>query len=211
MAIAFYSTGITEDQSQSNRDLSRVEIAYSLTGSYDELITSEVESKTTNRTSSRITIALLRGVVLRLDVLRMLLPGERSRAETEPVPTITSTRIRSDAEFNQVLKRLVDLLRDADEEGAIPELYAFETTYNLLGSTREHLTAMVFPRATVSSDESGTIFIFWRNSHRKVHLVVPSDPDASMYIYHEEGNIYAVEYDVTGRTLANWLEWYAQA
>jgi hypothetical protein len=41
----------------------------------------------------------------------------------------------------------------------------------------------------------------------EVRLICPAQADQPVYIYHELASDYAVEQDVSGAVLAEWLEW----
>jgi hypothetical protein len=138
--------------------------------------------------------------------------GLQSPEKTESIPTITPITVGYDEELNLALSQLVDVFRNPDEEEVKPTSYAFVTAYNLLLSAkRQPPTLKTFPSASVAADDNGNIFVFWRDRRRKLHLFVPISSEKRTYIYHEDGDSYAVEYDITGQTLANWLDWYASA
>ncbi len=210
--LATRSPGRTQSEDMPDHNIPRFDIAYSETNVYDEAITKTIETQKTNSLPSRLVTGLLEEAVSYFASLRTLFNFRGSSAETQSLPRVSLLTPRPDENFNIVLGRLADLLRPADDQDISPEPSAFESAWDLLSSAREYLkSSLPFPKAGVGIDNSGTIFVAWRNGRRKVHLAVPSQPGRLNYIYHEEGDRYAVEYDVTGRTLAKWLEWYSRA
>ena len=79
------------------------------------------------------------------------------------------------------------------------------------------------PKASASTDEFGSIRLTWSKlspecvdalyatSRREVRLVCPASSEQQTYLYHEVGDNYAVERDVTASVLVQWLEWLNQA
>jgi hypothetical protein len=64
-------------------------------------------------------------------------------------------------------------------------------TYDLMGDR--------FPKASVSTDEHGSIRLTWSKLEPdcEVRLICPAHVDQTAYLYHELGSSYAVERDVT--------------
>jgi hypothetical protein len=128
-------------------------------------------------------------------------------------PLITE-RVRSlSAELTDgpryVVEELIALLEgeEHDEQGVLrPTLFAFRRTFHLIQQVglqlREH-----FPRAAVSTDSEGGCRIQWLWPKRQVRLIVPAQGDGQQYIYHQEGNNYSVEEDVSPQRLVEWLNW----
>jgi hypothetical protein len=111
-----------------------------------------------------------------------------------------------------VLDRLASLLDEdeTDDYGVLsPSEYAFTTTWNLLVATAGEMSCS-FPRAAVSTDSEGGIRVQWIRPARQVRLVIPNVEARRHYIYHEEGNQYDVEPDVSATALAGWLSWIAE-
>lgn len=66
-----------------------------------------------------------------------------------------------------------------------------------------------FPRASASTYEQGGIRLTWSKQapSGEVRLVCSADASQQTYLYHELGDNYAVERDVTVSILVQWLEW----
>lgn len=108
-----------------------------------------------------------------------------------------------------VLARILDLLEnEEDEEAARPTPYALLTTLDLLLKTNAVLE-IPFPRAAVSADEHGAIYVYWRKPSRKLHLTIPAIVSGVQYIYYREGEIYGIEEFISPDRLAHWLRWFA--
>jgi len=65
-----------------------------------------------------------------------------------------------------------------------------------------------FPKASVSTDEQGGIRLTWSKvePNCQVRLVCPAAANQPPYLYHELGNDYAVEREVTVSRLSQQLE-----
>jgi hypothetical protein len=108
------------------------------------------------------------------------------------------------------LKRLVALLEEdeTDEYGILqPSQNAFKLAMRLVVDAYEAMGDL-FPRASVSTDEKGGIRLTWSKQapDAEVRLVCPADLEQQAYLYHEIGDNYAVERDVTASMLVYWLE-----
>ncbi len=112
------------------------------------------------------------------------------------------------------LNRLVALLEEEerDEYGRLqPTQSAFKRTMQLVVEAYDAIGDR-FPKATVSTDEQGGIRVTWSklDADCEVRLVCPAQAVEGTYIYHELGSEYAVVHDLTGSTLAQWLDWLNQ-
>ena len=129
--------------------------------------------------------------------------------------TIAQTTRPSSSPITVTLKRLVALLEEdeTDEYGVLqPSQAAFKLAmqfvveaYDVMGDD--------FPKASASTDEQGSIRLTWSKLEPEceVRLICPAHHDQQAYLYHELGNDYAVEREVTVSTLLPWLEWLNQA
>jgi hypothetical protein len=116
---------------------------------------------------------------------------------------------RREPEIQITTKRLISLLQDEDEdgEGALrPTPGAFLTGWNLIMDAYGQM-AGPFPKASPGSDEEGGLRVQWSHLGRQVRLVVSASQQRAPYIYHEEGDDFATEGNVSGQTLAAWLCW----
>jgi hypothetical protein len=129
--------------------------------------------------------------------------------------TVAQTTRPSSSPITVTLKRLVALLEEdeTDEYGVLqPSQAAFKLA---MGFVLEAYDAMGdrFPKASASTDEQGSIRLTWSKleSDCEVRLICPAQNDQLAYLYHELGNDYAVEREVTVSILLSWLEWFDRA
>jgi hypothetical protein len=113
------------------------------------------------------------------------------------------------------LNRLVALLEEdeTDEYGRLqPTQSAFKRTMQLVIEAYDAIGDR-FPKAVVSTDDQGGIRVTWSrlDADCEVRLVCPAQAAEGAYIYHELRSEYAVVRDLTGSTLAQWLDWLNQA
>jgi len=113
------------------------------------------------------------------------------------------------------LKRLVALLEEEeiDEYGILqPTQFAFKSAMQLIVEAYDVMGDR-FPKASVSTDEHGCIRLTWSKLEPEceVRLVCPARAGQQAYLYHERGNDYAVEREVTAPVLLQWLVWLNQA
>ncbi|MHC5726644.1 MAG: hypothetical protein ACYTXY_21400 [Nostoc sp.] len=119
------------------------------------------------------------------------------------------------SDITVTLKRLVALLEEdeTDEYGILqPSQYAFKLAIRLVVDTYEAMGDR-FPLASTSTDEQGSIRLTWSkpSPEREVRLVCPATVEQQAYLYHELGDNYAIERDVTASILVQWLQWLNQA
>ena len=129
--------------------------------------------------------------------------------------TVAQSARPASSNITVTLKRLVALL-DEDETDEYGILQPSQSAFKLaLRSLLEAYDAMGnnFPKASVSTDEQGSIRLTWSKleSECEVRLICPAHNDKLAYLYHELGNDYAVEREVTVSILLLWLEWLNQA
>jgi hypothetical protein len=118
--------------------------------------------------------------------------------------------LSTSGELGVVLSRLRDLLTEGEAETELkPTDYAITTAARLILETSDYLH-VPFLRATVSTDEDGAVYIYWRKPSRKVHLNIPALPSEAPHVYYREGEQYGVEKDTSAERLAHWLEWYSE-
>jgi hypothetical protein len=112
------------------------------------------------------------------------------------------------------LKRLIALLEEdeTDEYGILqPSQFAFKRAMEFVIEAYDAIGDR-FPKASASTDDQGGIRLTWMklDTEHEVRLVCPAQVGQTAYLYHEFGNDYAVERDVTGAILVEWLEWFNQ-
>lgn len=114
----------------------------------------------------------------------------------------------SSSDITVTLKQLIDLLEEdeSDEYGILqPSRSAFKLAMRLVIEAYE-VMGDSFPRASASTDEQGSIRLTWSflESECEVRLVCQAFAEQP-YLYHELGDIYAVERDITASILVQWL------
>lgn len=121
----------------------------------------------------------------------------------------------SSSPITVTLKRLIALLKEdeTDEYGILqPSQAAFKLAMRFIVEAYDVMGDR-FPKASASTDEQGSIRLAWSKleSECEVRLICPAGTDQPVYLYHELGNDYAVEREVTVSILSQWLEWLNQA
>jgi hypothetical protein len=128
--------------------------------------------------------------------------------------TVAQAARSSSSPITATLKRLVALLEEdeTDEYGVLqPSQTAFKLAIHFVVETYD-LMGNRFPKASVSTDEHGSIRLTWSKLEPdcEVRLICPAHADQTAYLYHELGSSYAVERDVTVSNLMQWLDWFNQ-
>ena len=126
--------------------------------------------------------------------------------------TVAQTTRPSSSPITVTLKRLVALLEEdeTDEYGVLqPSQSAFKLAIRFVLEAYDAMGDR-FPKASASTDEQGSIRLTWSKleSDCEVRLICPAHHDQLAYLYHELGNDYAVEREVTVSVLLSWLEWF---
>lgn len=129
--------------------------------------------------------------------------------------TVAQSAQPSSSDITVTLKRLVALLEEdeSDEYGILqPSQYAFKLAMRLVVDAYEAMGDS-FPRASTSTDEQGSIRLTWSkpSPESEVRLVCPATSEQKAYLYHELGDNYAIERDVTASILVQWLQWLNRA
>jgi hypothetical protein len=104
-------------------------------------------------------------------------------------------------------------LKEEDEEDEYGEIinpteYAIKAAIELVSKTARSISEKFF-KAWVSTEDSGGVVLTWSKPElaKKVRLVIPPMPDRKIYLYHEMAEEYGVEYNVSAKTLSEWLSW----
>lgn len=110
--------------------------------------------------------------------------------------------------LNVMFSDLASLMNQADynDEFLRPTDEMIETAWKLLSSTTQH-DIVNFPEGAVYPDGDGGIRIEWSQPPRDLRLTLLNDKSRRSYIYQEDGANYSVEYDISPKTLAYWLNW----
>jgi hypothetical protein len=99
---------------------------------------------------------------------------------------------------------------EEDEYGEIinPTDYATVIAIELISKAAKLIPSKFF-KAWVSTEDSGGISLTWSKPEleKEVRLIIPPTPDRKIYLYHEKGAEYGVEYNVSAKTLGYWLSW----
>lgn len=130
---------------------------------------------------------------------------------TEAILRKSEERFTSEnIDLNITLTRLQGLLEEEDEEDDYgvtkPSAYAYGTALALV-SEAARLMKTDFTRGSASTDDKGGIRLTWLRPNAEVRLVCAHQPDKSTYLYHEVGDEYGVEHDVSAPKVAHWLNW----
>jgi hypothetical protein len=108
--------------------------------------------------------------------------------------------------------RLMALLDEdeSDEYGVLrPNSLAFKIAMQFVVEAYDGLGDR-FQQASVSTDDQGGICLTWNKANSEVRLVCPALVNQDAYLYHEVGDEYGIERDVTDVILVQWLEWLNQ-
>jgi hypothetical protein len=120
--------------------------------------------------------------------------------------------IASIPELEITVERINGLEEDEeeDEDGEIinPTEYAVKSAIELVSKTARSISVKFF-KAWVSTEDSGGVVLTWSKPEldKTVRLVIPPIPDRKIYLYHEMAEEYGVEYNVSAKTLSEWLTW----
>lgn len=87
-----------------------------------------------------------------------------------------------------------------------PTEYAFRRTRYLLEKASIYLQ-LPLPEGTLFPDGDGGFRSEWSLNTRHLSLMIPYREHGKEYLYHEESEAYGVEYHVTPKYLAHWLQW----
>lgn len=130
---------------------------------------------------------------LNRDNLSLLAENERHQAN-EPA--------YRQAPQNQAV--LSDLFELFNEEAATN--HAFKLAMKVILPITARIGVEVHP-PSVSSDGDGGIVLDWVRSPKRVRLVIRDNADLPSYIYHQSGDQYKAEYEVTSKGLNERLDW----
>jgi hypothetical protein len=112
--------------------------------------------------------------------------------------------------LSPIMRQLVDLWNgpENDDLGRLrPTQYAFDRVIQLLldVAITAHSDRRKVPFGCVSTDSAGGVRIEWVCKSVSVHWIVPAAEEGAEYIYHEVGDEYATEDEVTPARLWHWL------
>ena len=132
---------------------------------------------------------------------------------TQKVDEVTT--LIKNKEIEIVHNRLIELLQEEEEDeyGLLkPTTYAFDTAWRLVSDASRFLETS-FPKASASTDDRGGVRLTWTRLEPEieVRLICPSESNQKTYLYHEKGEKHGIIDDVTGLTLASWLQWFNNA
>ena len=99
---------------------------------------------------------------------------------------------------------------EEDEYGEIinPTEYAIKEAIELVSETARSISEKFF-KAWVSTEDSGGVVLTWSKPEldKQVRLVIPSVAGQEIYLYHKMAEEYGVKYNVSAKTLSEWLSW----
>ncbi len=116
---------------------------------------------------------------------------------------------KKDAELRTLLSDLAALIQrgDYDEDFVKPTEYAWKKTWELLDTAGKNIDG-AFPLGTVYPHGNGGLRIEWIGSEKELRLSISANANGRSYIYHEVGNQYDADYNVSAYNLANWILWF---
>lgn len=111
---------------------------------------------------------------------------------------------------------LSDLKAQLTGDSSLHEDYMRPSTYSIGKITELLLGARAllknpFPRGMIFADGDGGIRIEWNYPHRELRLAIPYRLEDTAYIYHENGDKYDADYNVSTANLAHWLNWITES
>ncbi|WP_310410577.1 hypothetical protein [Chamaesiphon sp. OTE_8_metabat_110] len=104
--------------------------------------------------------------------------------------------------------RRIDALKYREDIELLPTPYARNMAIALIQATAKSRPKYFFA-PWISGDECGGVrAVWWRPVVRaQVRLIIPPDPKIKIRIYHEFGENYALDYNVSGETIGGYIEW----
>jgi hypothetical protein len=111
------------------------------------------------------------------------------------------------------IQRINELKEDEDEdeygEITLPTEYAILKAIELVSESAKLVTER-FTKAWVSTENSGGIRLTWARVglKKEVRLIIPATANKQTCLYHEIGDEYGVDYNVSAKTLSTWLSWF---
>jgi hypothetical protein len=103
----------------------------------------------------------------------------------------------------KILDELAEL--NTLDEGFRPTEHAGATATDLITSL--YCVSASFPLPSIAPDGDGGILLNWENKARILRLVIPDSPQRKGYLYHEDGQSYSAEYDLSIDSIKFWLRW----
>ena len=111
------------------------------------------------------------------------------------------------ANLAKTIKR-IDFLKYREEIELLPTKYARTTAVELMMATARHAPNYFFA-PWLSGDELGGVRVVWLRSqiNAQVRLIVPPSAAQRICIYQEIDDKYSLDFAVSGKILAQYLEW----
>ena len=134
-----------------------------------------------------------------------------------PTSDFELAAIQSVKELRDIIQQMMALATgdQCDEDGVLrPTRFALDRTNELLLDACGFLLQesirlglpFHFPKGSLSTDTGGGTRIEWHKPQASVRLVIPADRDGKEYVYHEMGDDFGSDRQVTGGVLARWLK-----
>lgn len=103
--------------------------------------------------------------------------------------------------------RNIDELKYREEIELLPSKYARNMAIALIMEAAKSMSEYFFA-PWLSGDEWGGVRVVWaREFDAQVRLVIPATIDYKIYIYSEVRNEYKLDYNVSGKILAEYIRW----
>ena len=136
--------------------------------------------------------------------------GPVDSTEINQARSEAAARVLKRCPFLSDLERQFDLaVQDAGENSeTLPTRHAACSALGLLWKAKQIVHSSMLPRnGTLYGDGEGGLRLEWVNGVRHLRLVIHWNSSVRDYLYHQEGNDYDVETDLSPANLGGWLRW----
>jgi hypothetical protein len=110
--------------------------------------------------------------------------------------------------FTQVRENRIALFAELEgllqDDESKPTAYAYTRARGVIAEIYSH---SIYPLPSILSDGDGGIVLDWVKENRNIRLVIRDNSDLPSYIYHQSGDDYDADYDLTTDSLKKWLDW----
>ena len=103
----------------------------------------------------------------------------------------------------RLLTELAEL--ESSDQDFKPTKYASTTAKNLIDELFR--VPLLFPVPSILPDGDGGILLDWNRGTRMARLIIPDSPGRQGYLYHEDDQGYAAEYDLSNESIKTRLRW----
>jgi hypothetical protein len=111
-------------------------------------------------------------------------------------------------ELKSIERQFLEAVQDArDYDEASPTARTRCVAFRLLWKASRSLLIPLPDNGNLYGDGSGGIRIEWRNGERQLRLVIHGSDPRYDYLYHQDGDEYDVETDLSPVNISGWLRW----